>query len=192
MGWMNVLSSLFLNGPTYKSGVEIRQMTSGAVKANIKVIPLSETDHQEITKPNAAELDWIAQNLASARELAKEFGTQGENENLAPNILDEAFVGWLEQWDSTKEDPNPAINAFGIAFGQSLVDTLGLHWAVVTDSQGTEIAVHGSPGDILIFPPNLVAKRFAKRQTGFMAPLFESIAADVEKVRKILKSKEKS
>jgi len=172
MGWKNVFSSLFNQSPTYKSGIEIRQTGADPVKADIKVVPLSDTEHQDITKPNSSELDWIAQNLATARELAKEYVSHPENEPLTPENLDEAFAAWLEEWSSTKGDPNPVINAFGIAFGQYLVDNLGLQWAVVTDSHGTEIAVHGSPGDQLVFPPNLVAKRFVKRQTGFMVPLY--------------------
>jgi hypothetical protein len=183
MGWKNVFSSLFKTSPTYKSGTEIRQTTAGPVKATISVVPLSDTDHQEITKPNSAELNWIAQNLASARKLSEEYGSHHENEALTPETLDEAFSGWLEEWSSTNEDPNSSINAFGIAFGQYLVDTLGLQWAVVTDSHGTEIAVHGYPGDFLVFPPNLVAKRFVKRQTGFMVPLFDSIATDLQRIR---------
>jgi hypothetical protein len=82
-----------------------------------------------------------------------------------------AWLGeWLEQPEQDREDPNPFINAIGSAFGQALVDALGLEWAVVSDEHGTEIAVHGQPGDILVFPPNLVAKRFARRATRGFSP----------------------
>lgn len=101
--------------------------------------------------------------------------------------LDRAWSAWLAQWESTpaetREDPNPFINAVGIALGQHLVDALGLRWVIVTDQYGTEVAVHGDPGNVLIFPPNLVGKRFASRTTGFIAPLIEQVCADIGRSR---------
>jgi hypothetical protein len=55
-------------------------------------------------------------------------------------------------------DTNTLINAVGLAFGQHLVDRLGVRWVVVTDECGTE-AAHEPRGDLLMFPPNLVGKR---------------------------------
>jgi hypothetical protein len=83
--------------------------------------------------------------------------------------LDAAYLAWFKQHIRETEDPNPIINSFGLSFGQYLVDNLSLNWVVVSDEQGTEIAVHGQPGNILVFPPNLVAKRYVQGKTDFFS-----------------------
>ena len=76
-------------------------------------------------------MTWIEENLRKARQI---IGKE-EGEIIELKDLDEAFGQWLDTHDLKKEDPNPFINAFGIAFGQLLVDDLGLEWAVVMDEQ---------------------------------------------------------
>jgi hypothetical protein len=141
---------------------------------------------QQIDAPTEAELAWVESNLGVARALAAAY-TGGEQEALPDvQLLDEIYAAWRAEWlqqaSGERDDPNVYINAIGLAFGQALVDELGLHWAVVSDEHGTEIAVHGQPGDILVFPPNLVAKRFETGETGFLAPVFNEI---VERVRSL-------
>ena len=134
---------------------------------------------QKIEAPTDTERDWVRANVELARDL-----TGGE---LTPEALDAAYARWLEQWLTTPEDqrddPNLYVNAFGLGFGQLLVDELGLEWAVVSDELGTEIAVHGQPGDVLVFPPNLVGKRLESGETGFFAPLFAAIRGRVTELR---------
>jgi hypothetical protein len=136
-------------------------------------------DDQTIEPPNDAEAEWVRTNVMGVREAAG-----GE---ASPAQIDELYAGWFEEWtakpEEDREDPNPMINAFGLAFGQVLVDELGLDWAVVTDKYGTEIAVHGQPGDLLVFPPNLVAKRFERGETHFLQPIYQEIAAQVAERR---------
>jgi hypothetical protein len=141
---------------------------------------------QAIEAPNQAELEWIESNLGIAKALAAPY-LDGEETLPAPPVLDQIFAGWLEDWRSLPEperdDPNVYVNAVGVALGQALVDELGLEWAIVTDEYGTEIAVHGQPGDILVFPTNLVAKRLERNETDFIAPIFDQIAARVQELR---------
>jgi hypothetical protein len=143
---------------------------------------------QKIETPNQSELEWVQGNLKVASALVAAY-TGKTDETAAPGLrdLDEVYARWYEDWVAPapehREDPNPYINAVGIAFGQRLVDDLGLRWAVVTDEHGTEIAVHGEPGDILVFPPNLVAKRFERGEIGFLGSVYEEIAQQVREVR---------
>ena len=81
------------------------------------------------------------------------------------------------------DDPNVFINAFGIAFGWYLVDRLELEWKVVQDKDGTEIAVWGRDGNILVFPPNLVGKRFSAGTTSFFADVAKQTEDAVVQVR---------
>jgi len=135
----------------------------------------------KLSKPNNAERDWIVLNLAVTRELIADFN--GGVSDIQPSLLDSTFASWLSLHEPDTEDPNPVINAFGIAFGQYLVEQLQLSWTVASDKHGTEMAVHGQPGNILVYPLNLVAKRYTARETGFFVPLFREFQNQIETVR---------
>src|SRR5262245_56372508 len=42
-----------------------------------------------------------------------------------------------------------------------------MRWVVVTDEHGTDIAVHGAPGDVLVFPTSVIGKRIAGGESCF-------------------------
>jgi hypothetical protein len=126
---------------------------------------------QRIMDVNAAERTWIAGNQRVVRSFAIDSGVLTDVlAPVDPVVLDAAWAAWLEMHLRGEEDPNSVINAFGIAFGQVLVDRLGLEWKVVSDVV-TEIALCGQPGDIVIYPQNLVARRYIARSTRFFAEL---------------------
>ena len=142
---------------------------------------------QRVEAPNDSERKWIDANLRVSCSFVKAYDASVEVTGVPPAAaLDRAWTAWLRNWESQPEedrdDPNPIINAVGIAFGQHLVNALGLEWAIVTDQHGTEIAVHGRPGNIIVFPPNLVAKRFERRTDGFVVPLLEKMCTDIRAV----------
>ena len=132
---------------------------------------------QRVDAPTAAELEWVQAGVAAVRALADGHGSA--DAPLDPPLLDEVYAAWRTGWDQApsaeRDDPNPYVNAFGVAFGQTLADGLGFEWAVVTDDYGTEIAVQRQPGDVLVFPPNLVGKRFETGETGFFVPVYAEI-----------------
>jgi hypothetical protein len=70
-------------------------------------------DDQTIEPPNDAEAEWVRMNVMSIREAAG-----GES---TPAQMDELYAGWFAEWaarpEKDREDPNPMINAFGLAFG---------------------------------------------------------------------------
>jgi hypothetical protein len=78
---------------------------------------------------------------------------------------------------------NAVVNASGLAFGQHLGNALNLGWAVVSDDNGTDIAVHGNPGDILVFPTDATAKRVVAQEYTFFAQLFEELSRDITQAR---------
>ena len=134
---------------------------------------------QKIESPNAGELRWLDENLNRLREFMKK---PADHRFTLPE-LDGAFRDWTASRHAG-EDPNPMINAFGTAFGQYLVDHLSMTWSVVTDEHGTEMAVCSQPGNVLVFPPNFVAKRFVAKETGFFESTFRPMASDIEAARK--------
>jgi hypothetical protein len=130
--------------------------------------------------PNASELDWIESCLRKAKEIA------GDADGLMdlPD-MDEAWGRWLDSHDPEVEDPNPVINAFGIAFGQHIIDDLGLNWAVVSDEHGTEMCVHGQPGDVLVYPCNFVSKRYVSRQKDFFVAIYSEMRNDILRMQRM-------
>jgi hypothetical protein len=62
-----------------------------------------------------------------------------------PDAPDAAWAARLAGHARGQEDPNPYINAFGLAFGAYLVDRLGLAWKVVSDKDGPPYPVDSDP-----------------------------------------------
>jgi hypothetical protein len=133
-----------------------------------------------------SELEWIRGRLYEVRQLAPIDGAD-DDDGLSPEDLDAGFEAWMRDWMMTpqrvRSSASPAVKAFSVAFGQILVDRLSLEWALVTDQNTTDLAVRGQPGDIVLFPARLVAKRFEARATGFFRPLYDSIREQVAQVR---------
>lgn len=139
----------------------------------------------KLQAPNEQERAWIADNLARATAMAKKYG--GDEETLArPTLqgLDGVWVTWQAALRKSGDDPNPLINMIGIAFGQHLVDALGLEWVIATDEYGTQLAVHGEPNNVLVYPCNLVAKRWESREPAFLAKVGAQMVRDVNAVRR--------
>jgi hypothetical protein len=135
---------------------------------------------QKIDAPNDAEKAWIAENLGVANALVAQYST---NDATDPIGLNEALTGWSERDGGKAIEPNTVANALGLAFGQHLIDTFGMRWVVVTDEHGTDIAVHGAPGDVLVFPTSLVGKRMAGGEVRFFVDLYTKMAADIQRIR---------
>jgi hypothetical protein len=128
------------------------------------------------------ERKWIEAHLGIARSFVGSFaGIEPTGERPALHDLDAAWSAWLPQWE--RHDPNHIINAVGIAIGEHLIAALDLRWVVATDEYGTELAVHGEPGNVIVYPANLVAKRFESRTAGFIAPLVSQMVEDIRRVR---------
>ena len=64
------------------------------------------------------------------------------------------------------------------------MEAAGFRWVVATDKYGCEMALLALPGrgDVLVYPSNLVAKRWQSRETGFLVPLCGVITQQVRDV----------
>ncbi|MBX3030187.1 MAG: DUF3806 domain-containing protein [Chloroflexi bacterium] len=131
-----------------------------------------------------AEWRWLNDRLDFAVEVAAAYGVQvPAGRRLDPAQLDRAWSRWLADQRASGEDPNPYFNAFGIAFGSFMIDWLGLEWKIVQDEHGTELAVYGSVGEVLVFPANLVAKRWDQGVDTFFGDVAASLRDRIEQVR---------
>ena len=128
-----------------------------------------------------AERAWVGEQLAAAARFGQSHGPPGGAAGL--DALDHAWAAWLERQAAQPEDPNPVINAVGVAFGQALIDALdGFGWVIATDAIGTDLAVFGLPGagDVLVYPANLVAKRYESRTSWFLVQTWQAIVRQVK------------
>jgi hypothetical protein len=136
---------------------------------------------QRIDPLNANEAAWINTQLENASKFVEGF-SPGDVEQLHTlSALDRAFAAWIASEPVGTDLINAVINYVGTAFGQALVDGIGLKWVIATDDQGSELAVYGSPGrgDILVYPANFVAKRWERRETNFLEKAYQQIQQDV-------------
>ncbi len=130
----------------------------------------------KLDTPNEGELAWIADHLERAWAMAEKYGG-GATTPLGK--LDGLWSSWTEALRESGDDPNPLINMVGIAFGQHLVDEAGLTWVIATDEHGTELAVHGQANGTLVYPCNLVAKRWQSGETDFVERVGSAMIRDL-------------
>jgi hypothetical protein len=140
---------------------------------------------QRIDALNQQEQAWLAEQLVNATKLVNDFSPPQASQPLTSAALDRAFAAWLTSASARNGDSvNKIINAVGVAFGQLLVEGLGLTWVIAKDEQGSDLAVYGLPGtgDVLIYPTNFVAKRWERREANFLEDAYQQIAKQVEKL----------
>jgi Domain of unknown function (DUF3806) len=136
---------------------------------------------QKIEAINEKEGTWLKDQIHNASKFVECFSPADGGQPLTLAALDRAFAAWVTSGPSEADIVNAIINYVGIAFGQSLVDTVGFKWVIATDDHGSELAVHGLPeqGDVLVYPTNFVAKRWERRETNFLEEAYRQIANDV-------------
>ena len=140
--------------------------------------PVDQAD--SVLEPlTSAEVDWVRSSIAELSEQDVRFG---DIDDLGRHY-DEMLNAWLRLDEPHRPDPNPIINQIGLAFGQYVADQARLDWTVATDAHGTEIALHRERGNVLIYPTDLVAKRWAAHDRGVLAPLARNLVATVDDLR---------
>lgn len=153
---------------------------------------------QSYSRLSEAQVQEVANCVDQARSLVEKYLATAGNLSLDPSVLDRTFEAWLMGWLATIEaaepaevDPDTVAKSIGLAFGQYLVDTLGMQWAVITDSFGSQIAAHFGAGDnqVQVFPVDAVSKRLEIRDRGFLQPIHELVR---EQVAIAAKSKRRS
>jgi hypothetical protein len=132
------------------------------------------------------EFDWIEQGLNTAQAFVAQFLGPDACEGISLTSLDRAFGEWLATDPSESAQIDSTIDAVSAAFGQLLVQHLTMNWVIVEDEGAAALAVHALPGqgDVLIYPKDLVAKRWQRREKDYLRPAFQQIAAHLKSLRK--------
>lgn len=155
-----------------------------------------------IEPPGTGELGWIQTQIrianiliaAYSEELSElEPGSAGASaamtaagERGLPTLRSIATLtdAWFDNTAPDRLDINGVVNAVGIVFGEHVRLSTGLSWVIATDDDGHELALHGNPGEMLIYPQNLVAKRFVAGTRGFVEPVFFELVESVLSTQK--------
>lgn len=74
------------------------------------------------------------------------------------------------------------VNRIGLGLGEHIRRRADMTWVVATDQFGSEVALHRTEGNVLIYPTNMLAKRWVAGEVGALPPLGQ---ATVEAVHKI-------
>ncbi len=130
-----------------------------------------------------AEKRWMAGHQMRALMLGRAHGDPATATQPSFEALDRAWVAEGALLRESGGDPNPLIQALGLALGQHLVDHHKLSWCVATDPIGTEVACYGKTGDVLVYPLNLVAKRWQRSEGAFLVALVRSMDDDIELIQ---------
>jgi hypothetical protein len=137
---------------------------------------------QKIKELTEKESAWIQQQLAGAAKLMEIMTPDAAGQPLSVKSLDQAFAAWMGLEQNDTDVTNAVINQVGVGFGQLLTEKLPLRWVIAVDKRGSDLALYGLPGkgDVLIYPANLVAKRWERRETNFLEKCFEETAAQIK------------
>lgn len=142
--------------------------------------------NQQIHALNESETAWVNIQLKNATKFVECFSPEDAGQPLTLAALDRAFAEWIASEPTETDLINAVINYVGIAFGQALVDGIGLKWVIAIDGQGSDLAVYGFPGrgDVLVYPANFVAKRWERCETAFLEKAYQEIGQHIRKVFK--------
>ena len=143
-----------------------------------KPAPEGSGEDPSIAPLNDAERTWLAEQLT---RLAK-VGVDVDDLASLGHLYDEQLHEWLATPPPDRADPNDLINRLGSGLGEHIRRHTDLTWVVAADQFGTEIALHRGDGNVLVYPANMVAKRWVAGELGALARLGQ---ATVEAVHSI-------
>lgn len=118
----------------------------------------------------------------AAASLVAEHYTGVREQLPALHVLDAMVAGWLADGPH-RVHVNTLVNAAGVAFGAHVARDAGLEWVIATDEHGSDLALHGAPGDVLVHPANAVAKRVVAGESGFVVALHAELVDGVRRRR---------
>jgi hypothetical protein len=138
----------------------------------------------QISSLNAAEDAYVKQQLGEATAFVRRFSPGDGGRTVTLDIMDRAFAAWLSSDPQSAAEINQTINVVGAVLGDALCREAGFAWVIASDEYGTDLAVIALPGegDVLVYPANFVAKRWERRETGFLAASCKTIAADTKAI----------
>jgi hypothetical protein len=138
------------------------------------------TAFPEIEPLTADEVEWVGSTIGA---LAEQDVRIGDIDDLGRHY-DELLTGWLRLDESARPDPHGILDQIGLAFGQHIANHTGLEWGVANDQNGPVIALHrpGTAGQVVLYPTDMVTKRWSAQETRVLAPLARATIQAVQDI----------
>ena len=121
---------------------------------------------QDFINLDTSQKLFIKHCLEGADTLIRKYQPNFTIDSYTPQTLDNIIDLWNS--DSTKFtcSENYLINTIGTAFGQFLVKTYSMKWAMVTDEYGTDYATTIKELNLSNFPLNSIVKAIEQKREG--------------------------
>lgn len=123
------------------------------------------------------EREWLRQKLDSVNTYISSLLPEFSGAKIDAGLLDRLWTAWMAAEPDDNETTANFLQAFGVAFGQLLVDEIGFEWAIFTDESGTGIAVHApsATSNTCIVPIDFVLTQYENGENAFVAQTYQEI-----------------
>jgi hypothetical protein len=95
-------------------------------------------DKRKFSPLAATEIAWRNAQLESARKIVSQMSPADAWNPIRLEPLDRSWTLWMARDEKENQEINAHINAFGIAFGELLVESGVFDWIIVSDEYGTD------------------------------------------------------
>jgi hypothetical protein len=137
--------------------------------------------YQKLSAPLESDLDelrrrsgWVDAQVRSRYPGAALSGRAPDLDLLQRLIDDGAFrVPETAHWQSV-----------GLALGNVLVNEAGLHWVVVEDRHGRDLALKFGDSSVLVFPLTMISKRVERGERPDVRQLFDTVRKELPNIVK--------
>lgn len=102
-------------------------------------------------------------------EDARDAGVDVDDVNSIQHGYDEYLLHQLQAAPADREDPTMFCTMIGVAIGEHLARRTELVWRVVTDDEGTDLALSTPAENAILFPSDPVFAAWAEQEDGWVA-----------------------
>ncbi|WP_186526259.1 DUF3806 domain-containing protein [Leekyejoonella antrihumi] len=98
--------------------------------------------------------------------------------------IDAAYARYFDQVLRTpadhRQDPTQTLTTIAMAMGEHLQRHSALHWRVVKDAEGTDLALASADDTGVLFPVDPVADAWSKQQRDWLADFVTEVLSELE------------
>lgn len=127
---------------------------------------------------SSKEQEWLRQKLDRLNKYISDLVPEHSGSKVDAKILDQLWMAWKKSAPEDNEAAAGFLQAFGVGFGQLLVEEAGFEWAILTDVAGADFVVRALPytANTRIVPIDFVLTRYENDENEFVAETQREIA----------------
>lgn len=170
----SILLATVLTMADDKKSVTI-QTPSGEVTFKEGAVPNQTDFNDTVTELTPEERVAIERDHKRIPEFIKAFISNAKRKGDLLEDLDMAFAAWLKSGRRDTFSPEEVTRIVGCALGAHSIQQLGVRWARVTDSHGSDVALVAEHPPTRSFPFTSVQYRIEDNKTDFIVALFRTL-----------------